>query len=155
MIIDIPNYKKVNVTDIVCDYNGTIAKDGILLQEVADIFEKLQGAFRIHVITADTFGSVQKQLSRFDVEVMILSSQDHTKEKADYIKSIGVENSVALGNGNNDQEMLKTAQVGIAILGDEGCSRDTMMSADIICRHITDGLMLFLKPKRVIATLRR
>lgn len=155
MTIDIPNYKKVNVVDIVCDYNGTIAKDGILLQEVADIFEKLQSEFRIHVITADTFGSVQKQLSRFDVEIMILNSQDHTKEKADYIKSLGIENSVALGNGNNDQEMLKTAQVGIAILGYEGCCRETMMSADIICRDISDALMLFSKPKRMIATLRK
>jgi len=155
MIIDIPNYKRVKITDIVCDYNGTIAKDGILLQKVADIFERLQREFRVHVITADTFGSVQKQLDGFDIEIEILRSDDHTQEKAEYIKSLGAETSIALGNGNNDQEMLQIAQIGIAILGDEGCSRDTMMSADIICHDISDALMLFLEPKRLIATLRR
>jgi len=155
MIIDIPNYKRVRVTDIVCDYNGTIAKDGILLQKVADIFERLQREFRVHVITADTFGSVQRQLDGFDIEIKILKSDDHTQEKAEYIKSLGVETSIALGNGNNDKEMLQIAQIGIAILGDEGCSRDTMMSADIISHDISDALMLFLEPKRLIATLRR
>jgi len=155
MTIDIPNYKRVTIGDIVCDYNGTIAKDGILLQEVADVFEHLQKEFRVHVITADTFGSVQKQLAQFDIKIEILKSDNHTQEKAKYIKSLGTENTIALGNGNNDQEMLKVAQVGIAILGDEGCNRETMMSADIICHNISDALMLPLKPKRLIATLRR
>jgi soluble P-type ATPase len=155
MIVDIPNYKRVKVTDIVCDYNGTIAKDGMLLQEVANIFERLQREFRVHVITADTFGSVQRQLDNFDIKIEILRGDDHTQEKAEYIKSIGAETSIALGNGNNDKEMLKIAQIGIAILGDEGCSRDTMISADIICHDISDALMLFLEPKRLIATLRR
>ena len=154
MTIDIPNYKKVSITDVVCDYNGTIAKDGILLQEVADIFEDLQDKFRIHVITADTFGSVQKQLSRFDIEIKILHTQDHTQEKADYIRSLGVENTIAFGNGNNDQEMLKIANIGVAILDDEGCSTKAMMSADILCRDILDALMMLSKPKRMIATLR-
>jgi soluble P-type ATPase len=127
----------------------------MLLQEVADIFERLQREFRVHVITADTFGSVQRQLDNFDIKIEILRGDDHTQEKAEYIKSIGAETSIALGNGNNDKEMLKIAQIGIAILGDEGCSRDTMISADIICHNISDALMLFLEPKRLIATLRR
>ncbi|SFV55329.1 HAD family hydrolase, a [hydrothermal vent metagenome] len=155
MRVDIPNYKRLEIQDIVCDYNGTIAKDGILLPRVAEIFERLQKEFRLHVITADTFGSVQKQLDDFDIEIKILKSSDHTQEKAEYIKSLGAENSIALGNGNNDQEMLKAAQIGIAILGDEGCSRDAMMSADIVSHDISDALMLFLEPKRLIATLRR
>jgi soluble P-type ATPase len=51
--------------------------------------------------------------------------------------------------------MLKTAGIGIALLGDEGCSKDTLFSADIICKSIDEALSLALETKRLIATLRR
>ena len=31
MIIDIPGYKKLQITTLLLDYNGTIAEDGICL----------------------------------------------------------------------------------------------------------------------------
>jgi soluble P-type ATPase len=44
--------------------------------------------------------------------------------------------------------------LGIAVLGDEGISASTMKNADIVVKNISDALDLFLKPKRLIATLR-
>ena len=155
MRIAIPNYKTVTITDIVCDYNGTIAGDGVVLPEIREIFLKLNEAFTLYVITADTFGSVEAQLEGYGAQIRVLTSDDHTKEKADFVTSLGADHCAAIGNGNNDCEMVKAAAIGIAVLGDEGCSRETMMSADLMARNSADALSLFLEPKRLIATLRK
>jgi soluble P-type ATPase len=59
-----------------------------------------------------------------------------------------------MGNGNNDELILKEAALGIAILGDEGISVTALKQADIMVKNISDALDLLLKPKRLMATLR-
>ncbi len=153
-IIEIPNYKSITLTNIVLDYNGTIAKDGILKEELQILLPKLLEIYKVHVITADTFGSVKKELKDFDVLVKVLKSDNHTQEKADYVKSLNEKNCVAVGNGANDKLMLKIAEVGIALLGDEGCNLETLVASDIVCKSISEALELFIYKKRLIATLR-
>ena len=152
--IIIPDYKTLRVTNIVLDYNGTIAKDGLLKEEVRTLLEKLSEIYKVHVITADTFGSVQTQLKEYDINIKILTTDNHTQEKAEFVKSLNADNTVALGNGNNDALMLQNSALGVAILGDEGCSSKTLMASDITCKSIKDALELFLNTKRLIATLR-
>jgi soluble P-type ATPase len=154
-MIEIPNFKTLAITHIVCDYNGTIAKDGIVLPGIRPLFEKLCRRYTLHVITADTFGSVKAQLEGYGAQIKVLSSGDHTREKAEFIAHLGADSCAAMGNGNNDSEMLRSAAVGIAVLGDEGCSKDALFSADMVCQNSADALALFLEPKRLIATLRR
>jgi len=154
-MVNIPNYKNLEIKNIVCDYNGTIAKDGILLPEVGELFNKLQKHYALYVITADTFGTVQEQVEPFGCNIILLSSKNHTEEKANFIHSLDAEHSIALGNGNNDAAMLKAAALGIAILGDEGCSKETLFAADILCKSAKEALELLLYPKRLVATLRR
>ena len=154
-MIDIPNFKTLKITHIVCDYNGTIATDGTVHSTIKILFEKLSINYKIHVITADTFGSVHKQLENYPVIIKVLKSNNHTQEKADYLISLDASESVAIGNGNNDADMLKEATIGIALLGDEGCAGDTLVNADLVCKSIEDALELFLYPKRLIATLRK
>jgi len=153
--ITIPNYKTVAITEIVLDYNGTLAKDGVLKEDVKDLLTKLSEVYSVHVITADTFGSVHKQVEAYDVTVKVITSSDHTQEKADYVKVLGAVHCAAVGNGNNDVAMLKTAAIGIALLGDEGCATATLMASDITCKSIADALELFIYKKRLIATLRK
>jgi soluble P-type ATPase len=155
LMLEIPNFKTVNITHIVCDYNGTIAKDGIVLPEVKALFDQLCQRYTLHVITADTFGSVQAQLEGYGAEIKILSSSDHTQEKADFIRELGTENCIAIGNGNNDALMLERAAIGIAVMGDEGCSKDALLRSDIVCKSAKEALTLLLKTKRLIASLRR
>jgi soluble P-type ATPase len=154
-MIEIPNYKNLTISHIVCDYNGTIAKDGQVLPGIKRLFEQLATTYTLHVITADTFGSVKAQLEGYGAVIKVLESLDHTKEKAAYITSLSAEQTVALGNGNNDAMMLETAVVGIAVIGDEGCSAGAMRSADVVVNSGTDALELLASPKRLIATLRR
>ncbi len=154
-MIEIPNFKTLDITHIVCDYNGTIAKDGMVYPEVKVLFETLAENYTLHVITADTFGSVAAQLADSPVTIKVLSSSDHTQEKADYIASLGAEKCAALGNGNNDAAMLEHAALGIAIFGEEGCATPTMLASALVCKEVTDALSLFLHPKRLVATLRK
>lgn len=153
-MIEIPHYKNLDISHIVCDYNGTIARDGKVLAPIRELFERLRGHYTLHVITADTFGSVQSELEGYGAQIKVLSSQNHTREKAEYIAELGAESCAALGNGNNDARMLECAAVGIAVIGDEGCSKAAMEHADIVCNSSADALALFVEPKRLIATLR-
>ena len=154
-MLEIPNFKTLTIKHIVCDYNGTIAKDGIVLPEVKALFDQLCQRYTLHVITADTFGSVKNQLEGYGAQIKLLNSSDHTKEKADFVRGLEAENCIAIGNGNNDALMLETAAIGIALMGDEGCSKDALLHSDIVCKNITEALCLLLETKRLIATLRR
>ena len=51
--------------------------------------------------------------------------------------------------------MLEDAELGIAILGDEGCATSTLLASDITGKAIEDALALLLNEKRLIATLRK
>jgi len=140
---------------LVLDYNGTLAKDGLLKEGVKVLLPQLSQLFQVHVITADTFGSVHKQLEAFDVNVEVLKSTNHTQEKAAFVQKLGASLCVAVGNGNNDVAMLEAAELGIALIGDEGCATKTLLVSDIVCHRVEDALELFTEPKRLIATLRR
>lgn len=154
-MIHIPGFNDLQPKFIVCDYNGTIARDGIVERGVQSLFDKLAQEYRIFVVTADTFGSVKTQLQGFACEVKILTSSDHTAEKAAFVRELGASQCVAIGNGNNDAKMLETALLGIAVMGAEGCSKEAMLASDLLIPSATEALELLHRPKRLIATLRR
>lgn len=54
----------------------------------------------------------------------------------------------------NDGPMLKAAALGIAVLGSEGLAMDAVRDADLLVRHIVDGIGLLLHPARLIASMR-
>ena len=152
--IQIPYYKTLTLEHVVLDYNGTIAKDGVLKDDVKALLPELCENYTVHVITADTFGSVKTQMEGFDVVVKVLQTGNHTAEKAAYVDVLGKTHCVAVGNGNNDAHMLQNAILGIAIVGDEGCATPTLLQSDISCKEIADALALLLNEKQLIATLR-
>ena len=74
--------------------------------------------------------------------------------KLDYVKELGCENTVCIGNGRNDRLMLKEARLGIAVILTEGVAQSTLSSADVVCTNIVSALELLLNPLRLTATLR-
>ena len=62
MIIEIPGRETLEIKDIVFDYNGTIAIDGKLIGDVSKNINELSSSFNFYVITADTYGTVKKEL---------------------------------------------------------------------------------------------
>ncbi len=136
------------------DYNGTLATDGILSDEVKKRISSLSQLISVQVLTADTFGRAAEQLANLPCKLHILQKGNEAQQKLDYINELGVENVVCFGNGNNDRLMLKNAALGIVVIGGEGCSGKALQAADIIVRNINEGIDLLLNPLRLKATLR-
>lgn len=152
--IDIPGFGTVDIRHVVLDYNGTIAQDGKLIPGLGGAMTALSQLVEFHVLTADTFGSVKKELEGTACRLNIISNTDQDIKKQDYVLSLGAENTLAAGNGANDARMLKAARIGIAVLLKEGTAFGAMQSADLIVRDIMDLFGLLKVPERLIAGLR-
>ncbi|NDY71894.1 ATPase P [Desulfobacter hydrogenophilus] len=152
--VDIPGTGPVNIQNVMFDYNGTIAADGCLIDGVGAAMNRLTHRLDFHVVTADTFGSVQAQLEGVNAEIVLISNQDQDQKKLDVLNHIGADTTMAVGNGVNDALMLKHAVLGVAVLGEEGMSLPALMSSDVMIRHVLDVFAFFENPKRLIATLR-
>jgi soluble P-type ATPase len=152
--IKIPGWGDIDIENIVLDLNGTIATDGKIPPEVKEKVNALAEKAKVYILTADTQGTANDEMRNMNVEWAKVSGENSTEAKMDFFKSLSTEKSVAIANGSNDQLILKEAALGIAVLGEEGLSITAMKNADMAVRSISDALSLFLKPKRLIATLR-
>ncbi len=152
--IEVPGYGALRIAHLVLDYNGTIACDGKLIAGVEQRLKVLAEVLDIHVLTADTFGSVNRELAQTPCKVSVIPKQNQAEAKAGYLEKLGPELSVAIGNGRNDRIMLKNAALGIATVQAEGASLEALLAADIACPDIVSALDLLLKPLRLTATLR-
>ena len=152
--IEIPGYKTLELKHLVLDHNGTLACDGILIKGVKNCLEQLANDLKIHVLTADTFGKASSQLEGVPCSLSILPIENQDVGKLDYVKHLGCENTVCIGNGRNDRLMLKEASLGIAVALTEGVAQSTLASADVVCTSIVSALELLLNPLRLTATLR-
>lgn len=152
--IDIPGVGKKEIHHLVCDYNGTIAIDGVLIPGVREAIRFLAGRVAVHVITADTFGFVTQQVSGTDCEVVIIPPGNQAQSKLDFIEKLGTHHTLCVGNGANDERMLKHAAIGIAVLQEEGLPTATLFAADLVVKDVLDVFALLKTPERIMATLR-
>ncbi|MCM3664514.1 haloacid dehalogenase [Mesobacillus subterraneus] len=151
--LNIPGRGQFNLHHLVLDFNGTIAFGGVLISGVEERIQLLSREIEIHVITADTNGSVVRQCEGLPVTVQILQSENHTDEKGEFVR--GLNGVICMGNGANDEAMFAESDLAIAIIGREGCATATLLKSDLMIEDINDGLDLLLNPKRLIATLRK
>ena len=152
--IEIPGNKTLKLVHLVLDYNGTIAFDGALIDGVKEALDELSQMLTVHVITADTFGSVKKALEDIDCNLALIPLDRQDVAKQEYVKNLGCEKTVSMGNGVNDRLMLKSSALGVAVIQEEGAAFKTLASADIVCTDIKSALSLLNNPLRLIATLR-
>jgi len=152
--VNIPGDRKLQLQHLVLDYNGTIACDGGLITGVKENLVALADKLKIHILTADTFGNVHRGLEGIQCELSILAPEAQDIGKLEYVKGLGVENTVCVGNGRNDQLMLKEAALGIAVILEEGAATAALVAADVVCTNIVSALELLGNPLRLVATLR-
>ncbi|WP_422486124.1 HAD family hydrolase [Gudongella sp. DL1XJH-153] len=144
------------IENLVFDYNGTLALDGKMSIRTREGLSLLHKAgFNITVLTADTLGTVTKECEGLPIEVNIFDKGNAEESKLEIVNRLGAEKTAAIGNGRNDLSMLKNANIGIAVIGMEGAYAGLMQAADILVPSIDSAIELFLKPKRIEATLRR
>jgi len=153
--IEIPGEKKLILKYLVSDFTGTLSVDGILVPGVIEKLNQLSKFLEIYILTADTFGKAKEALKEAKVKIHILESGNEDLQKENFVKTLGSEHVIALGNGKNDRLMVKTARIGIAVILNEGCAVETLLNSDIVVKSPLDALDLILNPKRLIAILRR
>jgi soluble P-type ATPase len=154
MDLHVPGFGAFRIEHVVCDYNGTLAVDGKLLPGVADGIQVLSKVLSIHVVTADTFGGATAELEGLPCRVTVLPEEGQDFAKRDYVRELGPEKTVCIGNGRNDSLMVQEAVIGIALILQEGAATATIHNADIVCGSVVDALSLLLNPTRLVATLR-
>jgi soluble P-type ATPase len=152
--MDIPGWGNIEIVNIVIDLNGTVATDGRIPPDVKEKIKSLSKIAKIYILTADTQGTADQEIPGMNVELIKIPGESSKMGKFEFLKSLDLELTVAIGNGNNDQVIMKEAALGIAVIGDEGVAVSAIKSADIVVKNIHDALELFLKPKRLIATLK-
>ncbi len=153
--LDIPGRGPLRIEHLVSDVNGTLSVDGQLIDGLTKRIGELRDRMTVHLLTADTYGRqdmIDEQLGLVAVRVR---AGDEAAQKEAYVRNLGAENVVALGQGANDAKMLEVARLGICVLSKEGTATETLQSADLLMPDIFSVLDLFNKPLRMIASLRR
>jgi P-type E1-E2 ATPase len=150
--LDLPGKPSLLLRHLVLDYTGTLSLDGKLLPGAARAIRTLSKHLKITVLTADTFGTARRSLKKLPVDVRLIKTG---RDKQRFMREIHCENTVAIGNGRNDLPMLKSAALGIAVAGPEGCAAELVCEADLLVFDIRQALDLLKHPLRIKATLRQ
>ena len=128
IIYKIPGRDDIEIENIVFDYNGTIAVDGKLLEGVRDLLLELGKHVNIYILTADTYGTVEKECRNIAGKVL-----NFPKENAGEFKE---------------------AIISIAVIEGEGASTKLLLSADIVTRSIIEAIEIILNENKLKAILR-
>lgn len=152
--IDIPGREKIEIENIVFDYNGTLAVNGKMNQNVKEKLLKLKKILNVYIVTADTYNTVEKECSDLGIQVKTFPSENAGLWKMNIVKELGGKKTLCMGNGFNDIKMFEESTLSIAVIEEEGCCAKLLMNCDIVVKSIEDGLNLILNTDRIKATLR-
>jgi soluble P-type ATPase len=148
---EIPGRRPLELVHLVLDVNGTLTDRGELIDDVEAQLQKLQETIEVHLVSADTFGSLGRVAALLGVDSRVVADGI---QKASLVWQLGARHCAAIGNGANDEAMLREAALGIAVIGPEGAAASTVAAADVVCRSIGDALRLLLDEQALAATLR-
>ncbi|HEY3311618.1 MAG TPA: hypothetical protein VGK00_08270 [Anaerolineales bacterium] len=153
--LNIPGRGDLAIEHLVMDVNGTLAVDGILVEGVAKKIGSLRDRLTVHLLTADTHGGQASIDHLLNLRAMRIQPGNEAEQKAAYIRQLGAEHVVAIGQGANDAAMLRAAALGICVISAEGLAIETLQNADLLMSDILSALELFDRPLRLIASLRK
>ncbi|WP_025209648.1 HAD family hydrolase [Hippea sp. KM1] len=146
--------KRFNFNYLISDYTGTLSEHSRIIPCVKEKTAQLKNLFkRIIVLTADTMGSAERELSSLNIKLKIIN-RNTSIQKREFLESIGAEECIAIGNGNNDIEMFKVAGLSLAVINKDGCNAKLIQHADLVFNSICDALDALINPKILISLLR-
>ena len=151
LALAIPGRGDYRLEYLALDLNGTLTLDGCLNDGVADRLQALCENLHVHILTADTLGTMAQIEQAVGLSATLVRSAD---DKTAFVERVGPAATVAVGNGANDAGMLSAAALGIAPLGPEGLAREAWEAADVLVPDILSALDLLLHPQRLVATWR-
>lgn len=147
----IPGLSPLQLEHLILDVNGTLTDRGKLLSDVTTRVERLRESLSIHLVSADTFGTLDAIAEELGVRgVRVDTGQD----KLRILDELGRDRCAVVGNGRNDVPALQAAALAIAVLGPEGTSTAALGAADVVCPSAAVALDLLLDTSALVATLR-
>jgi soluble P-type ATPase len=148
---EVPGAGTLEVKHVVLDLNGTLSEQGRLIDGVAQRLSNLASDLELHLLTADTLGTAGRLAADLSIPVTTISAGS---DKEDIVRGLGPSRTVAIGNGRDDEAMLRLAALGIAVIGPEGAATSAILAADIVCVSILDALDLLIDERTLASTLR-
>ena len=155
ILLKIPGRGEIRLRHLVTDVNGTLAQDGELLSGVRGRIAQLSDRLEIYMLTADTHGKQKYIDAALGLKAVRVSPGGEAGQKAEFVRELGSDGVVALGQGANDALMLKEAALGICVLSAEGTATEALLAADLVAPDVLTALDLLLNPIRIVASLRR
>ncbi len=152
--LTVPGRGPLRLEHLVCDVNGTLALDGKLIDGLAKRITSLRDRIAITLITADTHGGQSLIDMQLGLQAVRLQPGDEAGQKAAFVRELGSESVMAVGQGANDAAMLKEAALGVCVLSREGAATQTLLAADLVVPDIFSAFELLEKPLRLVASLR-
>jgi soluble P-type ATPase len=153
--LNIPGRGNLHLHHLVADVNGTLAVDGQLLDGLVKKIAALGDRLAVHLLTADTHGRQAVIDGQLNLKAVRIPPGNEAAQKADYVRRLGAETVVAIGQGANDAGMLEAAALGICVMSQEGVAVETLLAADLVTPDIFAALELLDKPLRIVASLRK
>jgi P-type E1-E2 ATPase len=153
--LTIPGRGELRLQHLVMDVNGTLALDGQLLDGVSKRLASLRDRLTLHLLTADTHGRQKVIDEQLGLTASRIAGGNEPAKKAEYVRCLGADSVIAVGQGANDALMLKESAIGICVISQEGVAVETLLAADLLCPDIYSALDLLDKPLRLIASLRK
>lgn len=153
--LNIPGRGLLQLEYLVSDVNGTLAVDGHIIEGLPRLIRNLKDRFEIVLITADTHHKQDQIDSQLDLQSVRIPPGNEGATKAEFVRNLGAERVIAIGQGANDADMLKSAAIGICVLSREGTALDAITSADLLAPDIFSAFELLDNPLRLVASLRK
>ena len=154
--IFIPNYGKLIIKNVIFDLNGTIQFKGKISKAVVNKFKQLKEIYNVYLLSADMRGNLKELAEKLNVSYIKIIPKEITEAEAKNIELIKLnkDETIAVGNGNNDALMLKNAVIGITVLGEEGATIKSILNSDVVVPNPICAFDFLLDEKIMIGTLR-
>jgi P-type E1-E2 ATPase len=150
----VPGWGDLSIEYLLIDFNGTAAYDGKFKERVPALLAEIAKQVKVIVVTADTYGTVEKEAAAAGLSVVKVNESDSGEDKARVVRELGPERVAAIGNGANDAAMFREAALGILVIGEEGCATSAFKEADVVVTDVVRALEMLVHPERLVATLR-
>lgn len=154
--IDIPNYGKLIIKNVVFDLNGTLQFKGKISEAVVNKIEQLKEFYDIYILSADIRGNLKELAKKLNVSYIKINPKEITESEAknNELIKLNKDNTIVVGNGNNDALMLKNAVISITVLGEEGATVKSILNSDVVVPNPISALDFLLDEKIMSGTLR-
>lgn len=154
LLYEIPGRDNIQINNVVFDYNGTIAVNGKLIEGVKERINKLAEDVKVYILTADTYGTVERECKDINCKVLTFPKDKAGQFKKNIVKDLNGKYTICVGNGYNDIPMFQESILSIGIIEGEGASGKLIAQSDIVVGSIIDALNIILNKNMIKATLR-